>query len=587
MSIRNPRAVVAVTAVAAASLIAACSSGTGATGTGNAAGGTPYRGGTLTMLGTGDVDYIDPSVSYNTVGDEALRLWSRNLYTYPAIPGETTDVVPDLATAMPQVSDNGLTYSVTIRTGAMWDTTPFRQVTAADAVLGLERSCNPAEPAGALGDYLQLIQGLASFCAGFEKTSPTPAAIQNYLAHHSISGVSVSPSNPLTIIYKLTHPATYFIGLLARNNFDPVPSEYLKYVPASAALAQHTIADGPYRIASYVPARSITFVRNPSWKASTDPIRKAYVNQIDVNETGNESSIQQQIEAGTPAADMEWGSAEPPPSQIPSLIASKNPLLVTGPTYALNPYMLFNFMSPNNGGALKQLTVRQAISYAINRSELVQDGGGPVISPALTHVLPSGVLGSQDFSMYSYDPAKAKQLLSGRELSLTMLYMSDNPIQVEMFQTLQSNLQAVGIKLTGLGVPSSDYYSKYLEVPSVASRGVWDLAFTGWYPDWYGNNAVNYLLPMFDSASFPPDSGNLGFFSNPTVDKLIQQGETAVSQAAASTAWSAADRAIIANVAMYPIASPEFVAFHSVLVHNAVYVPYIAALDPANVWLSR
>lgn len=580
------RGVALLAMLGAVTVSASACSGSGGGGTGSGSPGSPVRGGTLTMLGTGDVDYIDPSVSYNTVGNEALRLWSRDLYTYPAIPGKTTDVTPDLATAMPKVSSDGLTYTVTIRKGAMWDTSPPRQVTGADAVRGLERSCNPAEPAGALGDFVNLIQGMSTFCTAFEKVHPTVSAISAFLKSNSISGVSVSPSDPQTVIYKLNKPATYFSDLLAMTAFSPVPEEYLRYIPASAALAQHTIADGPYRIASYVPARTIKFVRNPAWKASTDPVRKAYVNEIDVNETGNASSIQQQIQAGTPAADMEWGTVGPPQSQIPSLIASHNPLLVTGPTYALNPYILFNFRSPNNGGALKQLSVRRAISYAINRSELVQDAGGPKISPPLTHVLPSGVLGSQNFNLYPHNPAKAKQLLAGRQLTLTMLYMSDNPTQTQMFQTLQSNLQPFGIKLTGLGVPSSSYYSKYLEVPDVASRGVWDLAFTGWYPDWYGNNAVNYLLPMFDSASFPPQSGNLGFFSNPTVDKLIQQGENATSQAAASKSWSAADRAIMENVAMYPVVTPKFVAFHSKLVHNAVYVPNIAQLDPANVWLS-
>jgi peptide/nickel transport system substrate-binding protein len=249
--------------------------------------------------------------------------------------------------------------------------------------------------------------------------------------------------------------------------------------------------------------------------------------------------------------------------------------------------MLFNFKSPNNGGALQDLAVRQAISYAINRSELVQDAGGPTISPAQTHVLPNGVEGSQNFDLYPYNPAKAKALLGSRKLTLTMLYQSDSPIQSEMFQSIQANLQAVGIKLNGIGTPAADIYTKYLEVPAVAARGVWDLGLTSWYPDWYGNNAVNYLLPMFDGASFPPESGNLGFFSNATVNKLIKQGQTAVSQSAADQDWAAADKAIVQNVAMYPITSPEFVGFHSALVHNVVYVPYLAQFDPANVWLSK
>ena len=64
-------------------------------------GGTPVNGGTLSMLGTGDVDFMDPNVSYYTVGYLNLRMWDRQLLSYPAIQGQTTNPVPDLATQVP------------------------------------------------------------------------------------------------------------------------------------------------------------------------------------------------------------------------------------------------------------------------------------------------------------------------------------------------------------------------------------------------------------------------------------------------------------------------------------------------------
>jgi peptide/nickel transport system substrate-binding protein len=601
--VRSRKAALAVVVAATAlvvSTVSACSgsssgggggSTNGASGgntgtTSNTGGGTPHTGGVLTMLGIGDVDYMDPNVSYNGVGNDNLRMWSRNLYTYPATAGQTTVVTPDLATALPQISSDGLTYTVTIKTGAMWNTSPARQVTGADAVRGLERSCNPAEPAGALGDYEALVQGMSAFCTAFEKVKPNVGAIKAFLSSHSISGATVSPSNPLTVIYKLTQPATYFTNLMAMTNFAPAPVEYLNYVPASAQLAQHTIADGPYEIKSYVPARSIDYVRNPAWKASTDPIRKAYVDEIKVNETGNETSIQQQIAANTSAADMEWGHIGPPTSAIPALVAAKDPRFVTGPTFGLDPYILFNLRSPNNSSALADVTVRQAISDAIDRNGLVQDAGGPSISPPQTHVLPPGIPGSKNFDLYPHNTSKAKSLLGGKKLTLKMLYQSDDQTQTKIFQSVQSNLAQVGIKVEGLGVPSADIYTKYLEVPAVASRGVWDIALTSWNPDWYGNNAVNYFLPIFASTSFPPNSANMGFFANSSIDSLIQKGETAVSQSAASADWAALDQKIMALAPIYPINSPNFVGFHSSLVHNAVYVPYLDQFDPTNVWLS-
>src|SRR5580658_7901898 len=86
------------------------------------------KGGTLYLVGTGDVDFMDPNVAYYNPTYLVLRAWSRQLYSYPAIPGETTDVVPDLATAKPTVSTNGLAYTISIRPGATWDTSPARQV---------------------------------------------------------------------------------------------------------------------------------------------------------------------------------------------------------------------------------------------------------------------------------------------------------------------------------------------------------------------------------------------------------------------------------------------------------------------------
>ena len=170
---RSTRPLTWVAAIAAAGLgLAACTASNGTTGTGGTGGagasaaGTPVRGGTLNMLGSGDVDYMDPNVSYYSGGYVALRLWSRQLFTYPAIKDQVTKAAPDLATAIPTegngISADGKTYTFTIRQGAKWDTTPARQVTAQDMVRGVKRTCNPVQPFGGLPDYADLIVGWAA-----------------------------------------------------------------------------------------------------------------------------------------------------------------------------------------------------------------------------------------------------------------------------------------------------------------------------------------------------------------------------------------------------------------------------------------
>jgi len=570
----------------------ACGSST-STGTGG--GGTPVKGGTLTMLGTGDVDYMDPNVSYFTTGYLALRMFSRQLLTYPAVEGQTTTVVPDLATQVPTTSNggisaDGLTYKLTIRSDAMWNTTPPRPVTAADAVRGLMRTCNPAQPFGGMPDFETLISGLEAYCNAFAKVSPTAPAIKAFIESHSIAGARVDPTNPQTVIYTLTRPATYFPDQLAMPAFSPAPVEFLDYVPAGKDLAQHTLSDGPYEIQSYTPAKSIVFVRNPAWTAASDPVRKAYVDKIVVSETGNQQNIQQELQTNSPAADMGW-DAPVPTSDIPGLLTANDPKLSLGPTFGLNPYVLFNTASPNNGGALANLQVRQALEYAINRSNLLQDFGGPMVAPPQTHILPAGIVGSVPADPYPYDISKAKQLLAsampGHHLHLILLYQSAFDFESRMFQTIQSDLGKAGISVTGLPSPSQDFYTKYLEVPSVAHGGVWDLALAQWFPDWYGNGALSFFFPLFSGPSaYPPIGSNFGFYNDPKTNQLIQQAETAVSVTQAGTIWARADAQVMADAAIFPITSPTQPVYHASQVHNAVYVPNIFQYDPTNVWLT-
>ena len=476
-------------------------------------GGTPVKGGTLNMLGDGDVDWMDYNASYYSIGYLAQRMYLRGLYAYPAMPGKTTTVAPDLATALPTVTNGGKTYTVTIRSGAMWNTSPARQVTGADAVLGLKRSCNPTPTSfGGRPDFANLIVGYSTFCAGFAKVSATSvSAIKNYIDTHNISGVTASGN---TVTYNLTQPASYFPDMLTLPAFNPAPVESLNYLPGSVASETHQYADGPYEIKSYVPAKSIQFVRNPAWNGATDPIRKAYVNAINVSETGNPITIQQILQTNTAAGGMEFNSF-PPVASLPGLIAQMKAGgkdFNLGPTYGSNPYLDFNTVSPNNGGALGKVAVRQALSYAIDRAHLIQDDGGPQVSPALTHVLPNGINGAQyvpaNYNPFPYNPAKAKSMLKAagypNGLNLTVLYNAESTFEPKMYQTLQADMAPAGIHLKALAVPSADLYVKYLTVPSTATNGTWDIAMNGWGPDWYGDAADSFFGPIYSGAAVVP-----------------------------------------------------------------------------------
>jgi peptide/nickel transport system substrate-binding protein len=519
-------------------------------------------------------------------------MWSRGLYTFPAIESQTTTVVPDLATGMPKITNNGLNYAVTIRTGVKWDTPTPRQVTAADVVLGVKRSCNPTQPFGGQPDYSDILAGYKTFCDAFGKVSGTSASAQAaFIKANNISGVTVdsSDSSGLTVDFTLLKPSTYFTDILALPPFAPAPEEYLQYLPASNDLAQHTISDGPYVVASYDPAKSIVFKRNPVWDPSTDTVRKAYVNEIDVNETGNQTAIQQQISTNSPAADMEWDSFVPAAS-IPELIATHNTNFNLQSEYSSNPYIIYNTQSPNQNKVLQNASVRQAISYAINRSDLLQDLGGPQVSPPLTQILPPGINGSAPtYDPYPNNVSKAKQMLAAAgasHLTLKFLYRPASTSSAKIFQTLQADLAQVGITLTGVGVPNADFYTKYLEVPGKAQSGVWDLSLAGWSPDWYGDAAKSFFEPLFDGRILPPTSSNFGLYNSNQTNSLIDQALMATSTSAAGTAWHQADQQVMSDAAIYPITDGNLGLMRGSQVHNSIYVPLLEQFDPTNVWLS-
>jgi len=554
------------------------------------AGGTAKTGGTLTVLGQGDVDQaMDINIGYYTLDYLAYDLYNRPLYTYPSTMCKTFSIVPDIATAAPAVSDNGLKYSVTIRKGAMWDTNPPRQVTAADVVRGVKRSCNPNTPFGGQPDFSDVLAGYADFCTGFGKVSSTSAtAMADYINSNNISGVSVDPSNDLTVVFTLTKPASYFPGVLSLPPFNPAPVESLQSVPASANAWQTVYSDGPYKIQSYDPGKTIVFTRNPVWNQSVDPVDHAYVNEIDVSETGNQAGIYQQILTNSPQADMQW-DVRVPASNVPGLVSSKDPRFQLLTESALNPYLLFNTVSPNNNKALANPVVRQAISYAIDRSQLVQDAGGPTQVVPMTHLIPSGTDASTNMpDFYPYDPNKAKSMLASAGLSnmtLTFIYRQSVTAQKD-FQTLQSLLSQVGITLKGLGVPSGTFYGKYMNPGTPAKQGAWDIADVGWGPDWFPNGAKSWFEPILDGRNLPPNSSNYGFANDDALNGLIDQALAAPSESAAIPLWQKADTQVMKQAFIFPVYNPNEPSIAGSQVHNCVYIQPLQNCNLANVWLS-
>jgi peptide/nickel transport system substrate-binding protein len=240
----------------------------------------------------------------------------------------------------------------------------------------------------------------------------------------------------------------------------------------------------------------------------------------------------------------QWGSQFIP--SIQSFYLSKSPDYHYWFPPVANVSMFINLTNP----LLKNVAVRQAMAYAVDRhkaSTIGEYGYEPpsnqtgIVTPTFGSWLDTNQASSYG-SNYAYNPAKAISVLqkagfkkgsdgifrspSGQKLSFTILNNGGFSDWVAAVQTIQASLKAVGIQVTPQNLAATTYQT--------------DL-YTGKYQLAYGSETggptpyfeLRQLLYSHNSAPIGTAAGsNFERYSNPTVDKLIDQygGTTSTSE---------------------------------------------------------
>ena len=327
------------------------------------------KGGTLNVIASGDVDYIDPGAAYYQFSYMVLYPMQRPLYSYA--PDDTTKPTPDFADGEPQVSSDNKTVTIKLKSGIKFSPPVNRVATSADVKYAIERGFKSNIANGYAGAYFGSIQGATAFQDG--KAS-------------SITGIQTP--NDTTIVFKLDKPlAGPLIGALTLPLSAPVPESYAKQYDSQSpsTYGQHQVSTGPYMLKSYAPGKSITMVRNPNWNPSTD-YRKAYLDQIDVDEGNNDSTVaSRQILDGQGQVN---GDFIPPPPVLKSALSS-NADQVLNPPSGGNRYVAMNTtIKP-----FDNINVRKAVIAVFDRTAMRLTRGGEVIGDIATHFIPPGMPG--------------------------------------------------------------------------------------------------------------------------------------------------------------------------------------------------
>ena len=548
-------------------------------------------GGTLRILGTEDIDHFDPTSGALVTTMNFARATARTLISYEGSTDEAKRIAPqgDLATEVPQPTDGGLTYTFKLRQGAMWNAPSGpRQITSKDFELGMKRMCNPALGSAALTYFTGLIKGMAEYCDAFAKVQPTVEAMKDFIDKNDIPGIE-EPDDQ-TVVIHLTQPAGDFIYMLSLPTSAPAPVEVLAYMPDGPEYRSNFISSGPYTPTEYVPDTSLKLVRNPAWKAESDPLRKAYVDEIDLTFGLTVDAIMQQVQAGD--GDMTY-DVTIPPAVLQTLVAQNDEKLMTVSSGNTN-FIFINTVSGNNNGALKDLRVRQALEYAVDKAAVVQQQGGPTVAKPVNGIFGLGVLGYHEFSLYPStdskgDPEKAKALLKEAGfpdgITLKMPYRNKG-VEPAVAQTVQASMARAGIKLELTPVTASDYYSKFMTNPVNTKDGTWDIAPVGWTPDWAGGAARSVFQPQF-SYDGTHQTYNYTDYNNPKANDLAAKAINATTPEEVGKYWAQVDETVMADAPVVPLIANLIVLYHGAAVQN--FQPYALGVqgDWTNVWLQR
>jgi peptide/nickel transport system substrate-binding protein len=548
-------------------------------------------GGTLKVLANGDVDHLDPQLIGYVPSNGVSRAVSRSLLSYvasddAAIRGAVTG---DLAAEVPTPSADGLTYEIKLRDGITWDAPDgARPIVAKDVARGIERICTPYQGA-ALGSYfIILIQGMDKYCKDFAGVAPTVEAMKAYIEGNDISGIETPDDT--TVIFHLVEPSADFTSMLSLTVADPAPVEVLDYLPDSPEYRANFIASGPYKVGSYIPDSEWKFVRNPSWNADSDPLRKAYVDEIVMTMGLEGDAAMQQLEAGS--ADMLF-DIQPSAANIARLTAANDAKFSTMENGGIEDFMWFNTKTTNNNSALQKLEVRQAIQYAIDKSAVQQILGGESMATVVSGIFGPGINGYKPGSLYGdgsgkADPAKAKELLAAAgvtNLTLKLPYIN-NDANPDIAQTIQVSLEAVGIKVELSPVPPTDYYSNFMTNPDNATSGVWDIAIVGWNPDWPGDSARSVYQPQF-TFNGTPQTYNYVDFNSDKANALASKARAAATPAEAGLLWQEVDKAVMEESPIVSIVSKKTANYHSERIQNYLIYAMSQNGDWTNVWLKQ
>ncbi|WP_428976981.1 ABC transporter substrate-binding protein [Faunimonas pinastri] len=511
------------------------------------------QGGSMVVTYKDDVATLDPAIGYDWQNWSMIKsLFTRLMDYEPGTSKLTKDLADDYT-----VSPDGLVYTFKLHHGVKF--TNGRELTADDVKYSLDRATNPkTQSPGA--SFFKSIKGYDDIAGGKADT---------------LAGVSVV--DPYTVKIELAHADATILQVLALNFASVVPKEEVE--KAGADFGKHPVGSGAFKLSEWTLGQRIVFERNKDYF-------KAGVPKLDqvTFEVGQEPVVA--------LLRMQRGEVDLPGDGIPPakyMEVTKDPAYqgrILRTADLKTSYITMNTrMKP-----FDDVRVRKAVNMAINKDRIVRVINGRA-TPA-NQVLPPDMPGyDKDYKGYSYDPAKAKDLLKEAGLAdgfETTIFTNNTDPNPRITQAIQQDLAAVGIKATIKALDQANVIAAGGEpdqAPMIWSGG---MAWGADFPD-----PSDFYGPILSCASATKGGWNWSWYCNKDLD---QQGLDADAMADPAKAeeryakWKGIFDKVMDDAPWVPVFNDARISVHSPkiggsdaqfldLVHQPVNYDYIYATD--------
>jgi peptide/nickel transport system substrate-binding protein len=518
------RAVLGIAGLTTAALtFAACSSsgGSGNNGPGpnsnSQSTSTGKTGGTVKVVEGTYPDSLDPDFSYTTQGLEATDMVYIPLLTYAAKEGTAgTQLIPGLATALPTVSSDGLTYTMTMRSGIKYsDGTPVK---ASDFTHAIERSIKISW--GGSSFFTGYIKGAADYAAGKAQT---------------ISGIQTDDSTG-KITITLSQPYGAFDNLLAFESAAPIPSS----TPMKVLSNTPPLGDGPYKFGKIVPNGSYQLLRNADFASFHIPgIPTGYADEVDVSVNSNTTAEAQAVLNNQ--ADVFDAGDTIPAQVLPQVMTQAKDRYQKTPLASTYYFFMNTRVAPFNNKA-----ARTAVNMAMDRPALAKLSSG-ALTPGC-NFLPPTIAGHADGACSFGDPtqspsaatvAKAKQMIKDAGLAGTKVTVWSETRQPRQNFCLYLNdlLKTLGFNST-LKVVADATYFQTIGNESLNPQ----IGFADWSQDF--PNPSDFYLLLSKAGIQRTNNENFGDVDDPQIEsQLATLEKDPASQLSTDAAkWQALDK---------------------------------------------